>query len=256
MRSSSGCGMSSELAVVTNITSRQVVVELQIMVLEAAVLLGVEHLEQRRRRIAAEILAELVDLVEQEQRIAGPRLLQVRDDLARQRADIGAAVAADLGLVAHAAQRLASELAARRPGDRAAERGLADARRPDQAQDRALQLVGPRLDREIFDDPVLDLFEPVMVLVEHAAAPRRCRSSARISCPTAGRAARRDSCARPSPRRSSAPSPEASSARHWRGCALPWKARLADLGRPARRARRRPPRPRCRARAGSPSTAR
>ena len=159
--------MSSEFAVVTNITSREVVIELQIMVLELGVLLGVEHFEQRRGRIAAEILAELVDLVEQEQRVRGPRLLQVGDDLARQRADVGAAVAADLGLVAHAAQRLAHELAAGRAGDRAAERGLADAGRADEAQDRALELVGARLDREIFDDPVLDLLEPVMVLVEH-----------------------------------------------------------------------------------------
>ena len=56
-----------------------------------------------------------------------------------------------------------------RPGgarDRAAERGLADARRADQAEDRALQLVGAGLDGEIFDDPVLDLLEAVMVLVE------------------------------------------------------------------------------------------
>ena len=146
---------------------RQVVVQLEIMVLEAAVLLGIEHLQQRRRGIAAEILAELVDLVEQEQRIAGPGLLQIGDDLARQRADVGPAVAADLGLVAHAAQRLAREFAARRPGDRAAERGLADAGRADQAQDRALQPVGARLDRQIFDDPVLDLLQPIMVLVEH-----------------------------------------------------------------------------------------
>ena len=68
---------------------RQIVVELQIMVLEAAVLLGIEDLEQRRGRIAAEILAELVDLVEQEQRVGRPRFLDVGDDLARQRADIG-----------------------------------------------------------------------------------------------------------------------------------------------------------------------
>ena len=78
----------------------QVVIELEIMVLEPAVLLRVENLEQRRRRIAAEVLAELVDLIEQEQRVGRPGLLQVRDDLARQRADIGPAVAADFGFVA------------------------------------------------------------------------------------------------------------------------------------------------------------
>ncbi len=53
------------------------------MVLELGVLLRIEHLQQRRGRIAAEILAELVDLVEQEQRIGCARLFQVRHDLAR-----------------------------------------------------------------------------------------------------------------------------------------------------------------------------
>ena len=104
------------------------------------VLLGVEHLEQRRRRVAAPVGAELVDLVEQEERVRRLRLLHALDDLAGHRADIGAAVAADLGLVAHAAQRHAHELAARRPRDRLAERGLADAGRADEAEDRALEL--------------------------------------------------------------------------------------------------------------------
>ena len=44
---------------------RQVVIDLEIVVVECMVLFGVEHFEQRRRRIAAEIGAHLVDLVEQ-----------------------------------------------------------------------------------------------------------------------------------------------------------------------------------------------
>ena len=144
----------------------QVDVDLQIMVLELAVLFRVQHFEQRRCRIAAEILAQLVDLVEQEQRVHGARLLQVRHDLAWQRSDIGAAMAADLGFVADTAQRLAHELAAGRLGDRTAQRRLADARRADEAQDRPLQLVGARLHRQIFDDPVLDLLQREMILVQ------------------------------------------------------------------------------------------
>ena len=83
---------------------RKIVVDLQIMVLELRILLRVEHLEQGRGGIAAEILAELVDLVEQEERVGGPGLPEVGDDLAGQRADIGAPVAANLGFVADAAQ--------------------------------------------------------------------------------------------------------------------------------------------------------
>jgi hypothetical protein len=48
-------------------------------------------------------------------------------------------------------EREAHEVAAGRPRDRLAERGLADASRADQAQDRPGQLVDALLDREVFD---------------------------------------------------------------------------------------------------------
>jgi hypothetical protein len=54
---------------------------------------------------------------------------QRADQAARQRADVGAPVAADLGLVAHAAERHADELAPGCSGDRFADRRLAGARR-------------------------------------------------------------------------------------------------------------------------------
>ena len=146
---------------------RQVEVDLDVVVAEGVVLLRVEDLQQRGRRIAAEVHAELVDLVEQEQRVLGPDLGQALQHLARHRADVGAAVATDLGLVAHAAERHAHELAPGRARHALAERGLADARRPDEAQDRRLDLVDALLHREVLEDAVLDLVQPVVVLVEH-----------------------------------------------------------------------------------------
>ena len=144
----------------------EIVVDLEVVIVEGVVLLGVQHLQQRRRRIAAEIGAHLVDLVEQEQRVRRLRLAHRLDDLAGHRADIGAPVAADLGLVAHAAERHAHEVAAGRLRDRLAERGLADAGRADEAQDRAGQLVGALLDREILDDALLDLLQAEVIVVE------------------------------------------------------------------------------------------
>ena len=93
---------------------RQIERHVEIVIAERVVLLRIEHLEQRRRRIAAEVGAELVDLVEDEDRVLRLGAAQPLDDLAGQRADVGAAVAADLGLVAHAAERHADELAAER----------------------------------------------------------------------------------------------------------------------------------------------
>src|SRR5439155_15675166 len=146
----------------------QVVIDFEIMVLKARILLRIEHFQQGRGRIAAPIGADLIDLVEQEERVRRFRLLHALQDLARHRTDIGAAVAADLGLVAHAAQGHPDEVAPGRPRHRFAERRLADARRADQAQDRALHFLHALLDGEVFEDAFLDLFQPEMVGVQDA----------------------------------------------------------------------------------------
>ena len=153
--------------------ARQIIVDLQIVIIEGRVLLRIEHLEQRRRRIATKIHAHLVDLVEQEERIGSLGLAHRLDDLARHRADIGAAMAADLRLVAHAAERHADEFPARRPRDRLAERGLADARRSHQTQNRPGQLVGALLDGEVFDNAFLDFVETEMIGVQDRLGGRK-----------------------------------------------------------------------------------
>ena len=146
---------------------RQVIFDLKVVIDESRILFRVQHLQERRGRIAAEIMPHLVDFIEQDQRVGGLRLFQRLNDLARHRADIGAPVAADFALIAHAAKADADEFPPRGAGDRAAQRGLADARRADKAQDRPLELVRARLHGEIFDDAFLDLFEPVVIGIEH-----------------------------------------------------------------------------------------
>ncbi len=73
---------------------------------------------------------------------------------------------ADLGLVAHAAEGDPDELAAERPGDGLAERGLADAGRTDQhhhgsgaaAADHLQATLGPAAaDGQVLDNAVLDV---------------------------------------------------------------------------------------------------
>src|SRR5207244_2517045 len=82
---------------------------------------------------------------------------QTLDDLPGQRTDVRAAVAADLRLVTHAAERDAMELAAERAGDRFAERRLADARRADEAENRVLARRPDLLHREVLEDALLVL---------------------------------------------------------------------------------------------------
>ncbi|EBA08763.1 hypothetical protein SSE37_03935 [Sagittula stellata E-37] len=165
---------------------RQVVFHFEIVVHEGRVLFGVQHLQHGRSRIATEVLPHLVDLVEQDERVRGLRLLQRLDDLAGHGADVGPAVAADLGFIAHAAQRNADELAARGLRDRLAQRRLADTRRADEAEDRAFQLLAARLHGEVLDDPLLHLLKRIVVLVEDVLRLVQVLLHARLRAPRDG----------------------------------------------------------------------
>ena len=96
---------------------RQVVRDLEVVVAELPVLLGIEHFEQRRRRIAAEIGADLVDLVEHDHRVARARGAHRLDDPPRQCTDVRAPMPTNLGLIAYAAEAHAHELAIERSRD-------------------------------------------------------------------------------------------------------------------------------------------
>ncbi len=114
---------------------REVEGQVQVMVGEAVVLLRVEHLQQRGGRVAAIVLAKLINLVEQDHRVGGADAPQLLDDPAGLRADVGAAEAPQLGFVAHAAKAHAHEAAAEGAGDALAQAGLAHAGRANKRQD-------------------------------------------------------------------------------------------------------------------------
>ncbi len=155
---------------------RQVELHLQVVVAEGVVLRGVEDLQQRRRGVAAVVGAHLVDLVQQDDGVHAAGLADGAHDAAGERADVGAPVAADLGLVADAAEGDPDELPAHGAGDRLTERGLADPGRPGQREDGAAAapthhaepLVGAALaHRQVLHDAVLDVVQAGVVGVEH-----------------------------------------------------------------------------------------
>ncbi len=156
----------------------QVEFDLEVVVAEGVVLRRVEHLEQGRRRVTAVVAADLVDLVQQHDRVHRTGFADGADDATGQRADVGAPVAADLGLVAHAAQGDTDELAAERTRNRLAQRGLADAGRADEREHRAGATSADDLEPavrtarahgEVLGDAVLHVVEAVVVGVEHSA---------------------------------------------------------------------------------------
>jgi hypothetical protein len=75
-------------------------------------------------------------------------------------------VAADFGLVAHAAERDADERTPRRIGDRLAERSLAHAGRTDEAEDAAARVTGELEHGHVLEDALLDVVEPEVIFLE------------------------------------------------------------------------------------------
>ena len=146
---------------------REVVVHVEVVILEGGVLLRVQHFEQRRCRIAAEVRGHLVHFVEQEDGVLGAGPLHVLNDLPGQRADVGAAMAANLGLVAHAAQGEPHKLAAGGFGDRHSQRSFAHARRPGKTENRAFGIFHQLAHGEKFQNALLDFFQAVVVRVQH-----------------------------------------------------------------------------------------
>ena len=90
---------------------RKVELDFEVVIAEGVVLRRVEHFEQCRRGVAAEVRPDLVDLVEHDDGVHGAGLVQGRHEATGLRADVGAPVAADLGLVVHAAERDTHEAA-------------------------------------------------------------------------------------------------------------------------------------------------
>ena len=160
---------------------REVERHAEIVVRERVVLRRIEHFEQRGGRVALERNAQLIDFVEQENRVLRACLLHPLDDAARHRADVGAPVAANIGLVPGATQRNAYVRPAHRTRDGLGDRGLADARRSDKQQGRRARgavvlvpggfffrlLLLPQLpDREELEHLVLHVLQAVVILLE------------------------------------------------------------------------------------------
>ena len=146
---------------------RQVIVDVEVIVVESGILLRVESLQQGRGRVSVEILSHLVDLVEHYHGVRCAAALDGLYDAARHGADVGAAVSADLALVMQSAQRNAAVLAAEGRRYRFSERGLADARRAPEAEDRRFHVAFQLEHGEVLDYPFLNALKAEMVIVKH-----------------------------------------------------------------------------------------
>ena len=147
----------------------EVEVEVEIVVVERAVLLRVEHFEKRAVGVAVVVVfADFVYFVKHKERIDGTGLDDAFDNTSGHGTDIGAAMAANLGFVVHTAEGDANILATQGFGDAATERGFADTRRTVEADDGRLFFCGEAQRGEMFEYAFLYTLHAEVVAVEHA----------------------------------------------------------------------------------------
>ncbi len=147
----------------------EVVRNLEVVVRERAVLLGVEDLEEGARRVSRIGDGKFVDLVEDEDRVLRPCSLHALHDPSGQRPDVGPPVPSDLRLVFDAAEADPDVLPPEGVCDALPEACLAGAGRACEEEDRTLLLLFEFHDRQVLDDPLLDLRKAVMVALEDVA---------------------------------------------------------------------------------------
>ena len=129
---------------------RQVIINLQIMILKRRILLRIQNLKQRRTRITAIVRPQLINLIQQEERVHRFRLLHPLNNLARQRTNISTAMPANFTFIPHAAKRHPHKIPPRHLRNRLPQRGLPNPRRPHQTQDRPFDLLRSLLLSQIF----------------------------------------------------------------------------------------------------------
>ncbi len=176
----------------------QVERQVEVMIDERLVLLGIQDLEHGGCGVTAICLRHLVDLIEEEDGVPRPRRADALEDAPRHGTDIRAAMASDLCFIAYTAERDMNELPSERTCHRRGERGLAHTRRADEAEDRRALFHVKLMDSEVVEDAFLDLLEPVVIALKHGARlfdvchvlrplrPGKCKDPIEIATDDAG----------------------------------------------------------------------
>ena len=146
--------------------------DFEVVIGEAVVLFRVKDFEQGGGGVAAKIVAEFIDLIEDKDGVVAFGFFDALDDPTGERANVGASMPTDLGFIFDATEGDADKLPSHGTGDGFTERGFADAGGADEAQDRAAHIIFELTHSEVFEDAAFDFVEAVMVFVEDLAGVR------------------------------------------------------------------------------------
>ena len=137
------------------------------MISERVVLFGIQNLEQSGCRIATIIRAQLVDLVQHHYRIIDARAPDRLNNPPRHRADVSTPMPAQFGFIANTSEAQPLEVATHGAGNRSAQRGLANAGRPDETEDWTLGIGAQFPYRQKFQNSLFYIFEAVVIFVQN-----------------------------------------------------------------------------------------
>ena len=137
------------------------------MIRKTEILLRIQHLQKGAGRVAVIFPRQLIYLVQHDHRIGGAAALHALHDPPRHRADICTPVSADLRLVADAAQADADIFPVQRPGNTLADTGFPCTGGAHKQQDGAGLLSVQGHHRDLLDDTLLDLFQAVVLFIQH-----------------------------------------------------------------------------------------
>jgi len=130
------------------------------------VLFRVKHFQKSGRRVTFVVVADLVDLIQNDYRVGCAGLVDSVKDTSRKGTNIGFPVTTQLRLVVHTTEGDPDIFPAQSLCYGFAEAGLTDSRRPVEAQDRGLHIPFQLEDGKIFNDPFLHCVKAVVVAVQ------------------------------------------------------------------------------------------
>ena len=141
----------------------------QIVIPISGILLAVQHLQQCGAGVTTVIMAQLVDLIQQQDGITGAGLSNGLHDSTGHGTHIGLPVTTDLGLVVNTAQGDTGHFPVQAPGDGIGNGGLAHTGRAHQTQDLGRHFRSHLADSQGFQDPLLHLFHAEMLRIQDLA---------------------------------------------------------------------------------------
>ena len=147
------------------------------------ILFGVQHFQQGGSGITVKIFRNLVNFIQDEDRICRSGLDQILDDPARHGTNVGFSVSANFRLIVQSAKTHPNVLTTQCIGDRPSQGSFPDSWRTIQTDDRRFHVALQFQHGQMFQDALLDIVQSEMVFVKYLLCIFQVKIIFRIEVP-------------------------------------------------------------------------